>query len=144
MRGSLAAAAAVAVAAALLTVSTSPAGAEGVGAVSADRTGTVSSDGTVTVSGTYSCSALSGAGPVFVSSSVRTGDSWRSIGGTAAVCDGAEHSWVNHEKPDGGSVAPGPSDIEATLVQLDTSSGLPLPAVLASDQHHVELQSAKG
>lgn len=65
------------------------------------------------------------------------------IGGTAAVCDGARHSWVNHEKPDGGSVTPGPADIETALVQLDTSSGLPLPAVLASDQHAIELQPAK-
>lgn len=142
VRGSRVAAGAVA-AAALLAVA-APAGAAGSGSVSADPTGTVSRDGTVTLSGTYRCSPLSAPGPVFVSSTVRTGEVRRGIGGTTAVCDGAEHAWVNTEKPAHGAPAtPGVTDIEATLMHLDTSGGLPVPAIIAADRHEVVLQPAK-
>ncbi|WP_370150883.1 DUF6299 family protein [Streptacidiphilus sp. EB129] len=129
----------------LLTVTPGPAGATAAGAVSADQSGTVAGDGTVTLSGTYRCSPLTGPGPVFVSSSVGTGSVRHGIGGTAATCDGAEHSWVNRERPaDGTKMTPGPTEIEATLVHLDTRGGLPLPDIIATDQHQIDLLPAKG
>ena len=141
MRGSLVAASAV-VAATLWSVA-GPAGAVASGSVSADPTGTVSRDGTVSLTGTYRCSA-SGPGPVFVSSSVRQGGMRHGIGGTPARCDGAEHAWVNHERlAHPTRLAPGPAEVEAALVRLDTRSGLPLPTVLATDRHKVELRPAR-
>jgi hypothetical protein len=113
--------------------------------VSANPTGTVSKDGTLTLSGTYRCSAAAGQGPVFVSSSVQKGSVQHGIGGTAADCDGLEHTWVNQEKlSDGTPLTPGPAGVEATLMRLDSSSGLPLPAILATDRHQIELQPANG
>lgn len=146
MRGSLVAASAV-VAAGLLAGVTGPADAITIwpGAVSADAEGTVSRDGTVTVSGTYRCSPRSAPGPVFVSSTVRQGPVRHGIGGTAARCDGAEHTWVNRERPgDGTSLKPGSAEVEATLMHLNTRSGLPMPTILASDRQDVELRPARG
>ncbi|MEY9838170.1 DUF6299 family protein [Streptacidiphilus sp. EB103A] len=115
------------------------------GTVSANPTGTVSRDGTLTLSGTYRCSAGAGRGPVFVSSSVQKESVQHSVGGTAAVCDGLEHTWVNQEKPgDGTALKPGPANVSATLMRLDSSSGLPLPAILATDRHQIDLQPANG
>jgi hypothetical protein len=115
------------------------------GTVSANPTGTVSKDGTLTLSGTYRCSAAAGQGPVFVSSSVQKGSVQHGIAGTAADCDGLEHTWVNQEKlSDGTPLTPGPAGVEATLMRLDSSSGLPLPAILATDRHQIELQPANG
>ncbi|MFD7338427.1 DUF6299 family protein [Streptomyces violascens] len=142
MRVSLVAAGAAVAAGVLLCAASGPAGAAPSGTVSADPTGTVASDGTVILSGTYRCSAP-GPGPIFVASSVRSGGVQHGIGGTAARCDGAEHTWVNHEMPHGTPVKPGPADIEATLVQLDTRSGLPLPVILATDWHSIDLRPAK-
>jgi hypothetical protein len=111
--------------------------------VSANPTGTVAKDGTVTVSGTYRCSKPSDPGPVFVSSTVRRGSVGHGIGGTFAICDGAEHTWVNQENPSlGDPLTPGPAQIETTLFQLDTRSGLPLPVFFATDRHGLELRSA--
>ncbi|WP_406337618.1 DUF6299 family protein [Streptomyces sp. NBC_01620] len=145
MRGSLVAAGVVAIGGALLTSATGPVGAADVQAVSAAPTGTVSRDGTVTLSGTYRCSSLSGPGPVFVSSTVGAGEMRRGIGGTVATCDGVEHTWVNQDKPVHGSLmAPGPAEVEATLVHLDTRSGLPMPSIIATDRHEIELRPARG
>ncbi|WP_328919726.1 DUF6299 family protein [Streptomyces sp. NBC_00208] len=145
VRGSLVAAGVVAIGGALLTAAADPVGAADVQAVSAAPTGTVSTDGTVTLSGTYRCSPLSGAGPVFVSSTVRAGEVRQGIGGTAATCDGVEHTWVNQDKPvHGAPVAPGPAEVEATLVHLDTRSGLPMPRIIVTDRHEIELRPAKG
>ncbi|MEU0282632.1 DUF6299 family protein [Streptomyces sp. NPDC006195] len=122
---------------------TGPAGAAAfeAGSVSADTTATVSRDGTVTVSGTHRCSPRSGPGPVFVSSTVLSGEVRHGIGGTAARCDGAEHTWVNQEKPGGGKkLAPGRAEVEATLMQLNTRTGLPLPIIVARDRHSIELR----
>src|SRR5690348_13943672 len=81
------------------------------GTVSANPTGTVSKDGTLTLWGTYRCSAETGRGPVFVSSSVQEGSVQHSVGGTPAVCDGMEHTWVNQGKvADGTPLTPGPAD----------------------------------
>lgn len=108
--------------------------------VTANPAGTLSKDGTVTMSGTYRCWAPADGGPVFVSSSVQTGSVQHGIGGTQARCDGLEHTWVNQEKPaDGASLTPGPAKVQATLLHLDTHSGLPLPAVIATDQHQGKL-----
>ncbi|MGW9133345.1 DUF6299 family protein [Streptomyces sp. NPDC055681] len=145
MRGSLVAAGVVAIGGALLTAAAGPVGAADVQAVSAAPTGTVSTDGTVTLSGTYRCSPSSGPGPVFVSSTVRAGEVRHGIGGTAATCDGVEHTWVNQDKPvHGALVAPGSAEVEATLVHLDTRSGLPMPRIIVTDQHEIELRPAKG
>ena len=113
--------------------------------VSANPTGTVAKDGTVTLSGTYRCSAPADPGPVFVSSSVGNDSVQHGVGGTAATCDGVEHTWVNQEKPEDGAPVPvGPAEVEATLMRLDTTSGLPLPAILATDRHHIELHPVTG
>ncbi|MFJ8386506.1 DUF6299 family protein [Streptomyces sp. NPDC094438] len=141
MRVSLVAAGAVAAAGALLGAAV-PAGAATSGSVSADPTGTVSKDGTVTLSGTYRCSKPSDPGPVFVASTVRNGSEGHGIGGTAAICDGVEHTWVNQRSTSRGApVKPGPAEIEVTLFQLDTRSGLPLPVILATDRHGLDLRS---
>ncbi|MFF4183438.1 DUF6299 family protein [Streptomyces sp. NPDC001691] len=142
MRVSLVAAGAVAAAGVLLGGAAGPAAASS-GTVSANPSGTIAKDGTVTLSGTYRCTT-STTGPVFVASSVGTDSVRHGIGGTVARCDGAEHTWVNHAKPAHGTpVAPGSTEIEATLMQLDTRSGLPLPAILATDRHSANLLPAK-
>lgn len=77
----------------VFTASSAQAAAEPDEVVTIAATGRVAADGTITLSGTYRCAP--GSGPVFVSSSLRQGDSRRSIGGTRAVCDGDEHRWTN-------------------------------------------------
>lgn len=145
MRGSLVAAGVVAVGGALLTAAAGPVGAVDVQVVSADPAGTVSRDGTVTLSGTYRCSPSSGPGPVFVSSTVRVGEVRHGIGGTAATCDGVEHTWMNQDKLVHGALsAQGPAEVETALVHLDTRSGLPMPSIIATDRHEIELRPAKG
>ncbi|MFC1402080.1 MULTISPECIES: DUF6299 family protein [Streptacidiphilus] len=115
------------------------------GSVSANPTGTVAKDGTVTLSGTYRCSAPADGGPVFVSSSVQTGSVQHSIGGTAATCDGLDHTWVNQgQSGDGTTLTPGPGQVQATLMHLDSSGGLPLPDIIAADRHQVDLHPANG
>ncbi|MFF9773636.1 DUF6299 family protein [Streptomyces sp. NPDC013978] len=94
--------------------------------VTIDPTGLVAPDGTLTLSGTYRC--LGGNGPVFVSSSLQQGESQvrKGVGGTSAVCDGADHAWTNTDKADPGRYRPGPARVEATVMEL-SGSGLPLP-----------------
>ncbi|MFE2298292.1 DUF6299 family protein [Streptomyces sp. NPDC059445] len=95
--------------------------------VTVDPTGTVAADGTITLSGTYRCTGASG--PVFVSSSVSQDDPRvkQGIGGTTALCDGAEHTWTNSEKPVPSTLKAGPAHVQATLMELSTT-GLPLPS----------------
>ncbi|MDQ1015589.1 DUF6299 family protein [Streptomyces afghaniensis] len=96
-------------------------------AVTVDSVGRIAADGTVTLSGTYRCQGSSG--PVFVGSSLSQGSSITryGIGGTRAVCDGAEHRWVNTGRPMSGALVPGAAHVEATVMELRTFSGLPLP-----------------
>ncbi|MFG2311940.1 DUF6299 family protein [Streptomyces sp. NPDC048566] len=104
--------------------------------VTVDPTATVAADGTITLSGTYRCATS--AGPVFVSSSVSQGDARvrHGIGGTSAVCDGAEHRWTNSEKREAGTLVPGTAHVEATLLEL-AGTGLPLPTIHASSERDV-------
>jgi hypothetical protein len=113
--------------------------------VTVDPAGTIAPDGTITLSGTYRCT--DGTGAVFVSSSLRQGDSnvRHGIGGTSAVCDGAEHRWTNSDRPELGRFKAGAADVEATLMELrPTSSGLPLPRFHAARQQQVTLVPAWG
>jgi len=105
--------------------------------VTVDPTGRLAADGTITLSGTYRC--LSSSGPVFVSSSVAQGDPRvrHGIGGTQAVCDGAEHRWTNSETRKG-AFTPGDADVEVTLMEL-SGSGLPLPHFHAAQKRDVTL-----
>jgi hypothetical protein len=108
-------------------------------AVTVDTVGRIAADGTVTLSGTYRCQSSSG--PVFVSSSVSQGVSTirYGIGGTRAVCDGAEHRWVNTGRPVPGSLVPGTAHVEATLRELGAFSGLLLPRFHAVQRQTVTL-----
>ncbi|MGC5034951.1 MULTISPECIES: DUF6299 family protein [unclassified Streptomyces] len=107
--------------------------------VTVDAVGRIAADGTVTLSGTYRCAGSSG--PVFVSSSVSQGvlTARHGIGGTRAVCDGAVHRWVNTGRATPGALVPGAAHVEATLLELRTFSGLPLPAFHATSGQAVTL-----
>lgn len=108
--------------------------------VTVDATGHLAADGTVTLSGTYRC--LGRTGPVLVSSSVSQGDTRirYGIGGSAAVCDGAEHRWTNSERRTPGTLAPGAAHVEATLMELSPAlGGLPLPLFHAMQQQDITL-----
>ncbi|WP_405730290.1 DUF6299 family protein [Streptomyces sp. NBC_00028] len=106
--------------------------------VTVDPTGTLAADGTVTLSGTYRC--LGNSGPAFVSSSVgqKSASVRHGIGGTSAVCDGAEHRWENTGKVDTGALEPGAAHVEATVMELQ-GGGLPLPRFHAAQQQDVTL-----
>ncbi|MFK4070406.1 DUF6299 family protein [Streptomyces sp. NPDC029674] len=105
--------------------------------VTVDPTGTLAADGTITLSGTYRC--VRGSGPVFVSSSVSQADPRvrHGIGGTLAVCDGAEHRWTNSEVRKG-TFTPGPANVEATVMELK-GTGLPLPRFHAVKRQNITL-----
>ncbi|WP_328672023.1 DUF6299 family protein [Streptomyces sp. NBC_00328] len=100
------------------------------------ETGTVAADGTITLSGTYRCTGA--AGPVFVSSTVSQGDPLvsRPVGGSSAVCDGAEHRWSNSEKRAPRILVPGPARVEATVFDI-SATGLPLPSVHATREQDI-------
>ncbi|MDW8804084.1 DUF6299 family protein [Streptomyces scabiei] len=106
--------------------------------VTIDPTGHVAPDGTLTLSGTYRCSA--GSGPVFVSSSLQQGDSRvrKGVGGSSAVCDGAEHTWTHTDRAEPGRHVPGPARVEATVTEL-SGGGLPLPRFHAVRQQDITL-----
>ncbi|MER6677039.1 DUF6299 family protein [Streptomyces sp. NPDC000983] len=129
----------VALGSALLLLLATPAGATSHETVTVDPTGRIAADGTITLSGTYRCTG--GAGPVFVSSSVGAADSSvrHGLGGTPARCDGMEHRWENTGRPGGGAFEPGRVRVEATVMELDSSAGLPLPAIHATGQQDVTL-----
>lgn len=111
-------------------------------AVTVDSVGRITADGTVTLSGTYRCQSSSG--PVFVSSSVSQGASTTryGIGGTRAVCDGAKHRWVNTGRPTPGALVRGAAHVEATLMELRTFGGLPMPHFHAVQGRAVTLTRA--
>ncbi|WP_017241597.1 DUF6299 family protein [Streptomyces sp. SS] len=128
------------VAGALLAAAVAPlAHAEGADSLSIDGHGTVASDGTVSLSGTYRCIDDS-AGPVFVSATLVQGDHSAGIGGTQAVCDGRDHTWVNTSVVKEPAYQAGAAQVRAHLMQLTTGEmGLPTPAFLASENSGVEL-----
>ncbi|MGW1778257.1 DUF6299 family protein [Streptomyces sp. NPDC002143] len=107
--------------------------------VTVDAVGRIASDGTVTLSGTYRC--IGGTGPVFVSSSVRqnSGNNRHGVGGTRAVCDGAEHAWKNTGKVAPDALEPGAAQVEATLMELRPEGGLPLPRFHAVQERDITL-----
>ncbi|MEU9186657.1 DUF6299 family protein [Streptomyces sp. NPDC048484] len=112
--------------------------AELVETVTVDPTVPLAADGTVTLSGTYRCTGATG--PVFVSSSLRQGGFSRrgSVGGTAAVCDGAWHRWTNTERTKPGWFRPGAAKVGATLTEL-RAVVLPLPLFHAAREQDVTL-----
>ncbi|MFI7386613.1 DUF6299 family protein [Streptomyces sp. NPDC049813] len=107
--------------------------------VTVDPVGKVAGD-TVTLSGTYRCAGSTGR--AFVSSSVRpgSGNTRYGVGGTAAVCDGAEHRWQNTGQVLAGAVRPGAVQVEATVMELRSQLGLPLPYFHAMHTEEVTLQ----
>lgn len=129
----------LATATAALLLSAAPATADPYETVTVDPVGRIAEDGTVTLSGTYRCTG--GTGPVFVSSSVgkRSASVRHGIGGTRAVCDGTEHRWENTGKPSPSTLEPGEAHVEATLMELDPSGGLPLPRFHAAEQQDITL-----
>ncbi|MEU9331782.1 DUF6299 family protein [Streptomyces sp. NPDC048290] len=130
-------AAAAVLASALSAVSTATAGP--FESVTVRPVGRIAADGTVTLSGTYRC--LGATGPVFISSSlaqssprVRYG-----IGGSRALCDGAAHRWTNSGRPSPDALAAGPASVEATVTELRTQGGLPLPRFHAVTEQAITL-----
>ncbi|MEW2568241.1 DUF6299 family protein [Streptomyces sp. NPDC047070] len=116
-----------------------PAGPAGLSeTVTVDPTGRLAADGTVTLSGTYRCTG--GTGRTFVSSSLSQGDSRvrKSVGGTRAVCDGAEHRWRNTDRTDPGRFEAGAATVEASVMEL-RFGGLPLPMFHAAAEQSVTL-----
>ncbi|MER7476314.1 DUF6299 family protein [Streptomyces sp. NPDC126510] len=109
------------------------------GSVTVDTVGRIAADGTVTLSGTYRCAGSSG--PVFVSSSVSQGASTTryGIGGTRAVCDGAEHRWVNSGRTRSGALVAGTAHVEATVMELRSFGVLPLPVFHAVKNQDIAL-----
>ncbi|MEV8313431.1 DUF6299 family protein [Streptomyces sp. NPDC059900] len=106
--------------------------------ITVNPTGRIASDGTVTLSGTYRCT--SGSGPILVSSSLAQ-DNPRvrhSVGGTRATCDGQQHTWTNTGRPST-APRPGTANVEATVMELDLRSGLPLPRFHAMQRQDVTL-----
>lgn len=110
------------------------------GTVSLDSTGTVDSGAVVTLSGTYRCS---GPSPyAVVNSSVGN----RVAIGTPAVCDGAEHTWVSHGRPNPGPlVRVGQAEAATRLeVWVAGSNGTPRVVTFAIDRKIVDIQAAAG
>ncbi|MFI6035379.1 DUF6299 family protein [Streptomyces sp. NPDC051315] len=107
--------------------------------VTVDPTGRIAADGTVTLSGTYRC--VDSTGPVFVSSSVaqKSSSVRHGIGGTRAVCDGAEHRWENTGRVSSDALEPGPAHIEAMVMELRPQGGLPLPRFHAAQRQEITL-----
>ncbi|MFD8816840.1 DUF6299 family protein [Streptomyces sp. NPDC059627] len=110
--------------------------------VTVDPTGRLAADGTLTLSGTYTCTDATG--PVFISSSVsQDSPNYRhGIGGTQAVCDGAEHHWENTGEVTSEKLKPGAAHVEATIMELRPAGGLPLPFFHATSQQDVTLGKA--
>ncbi|MFI6249715.1 DUF6299 family protein [Streptomyces sp. NPDC051016] len=128
--------------AALLCAAVGPAIAAPNESVTVDPAGRLAADGTVTLSGTYTCTGATG--PVFISSSLSQGSpNYRhGIGGTRAVCDGAERRWTNTSKVTSEKLEPGAAHVEATIMELRPSGGLPLPTFHATGQQDITLSEA--
>ncbi|GHD21247.1 DUF6299 family protein [Streptomyces galbus] len=119
--------------------------------VTVDPVGRIAADGTVTLTGTYRCSGSTG--PVYVSSSVSQASAPRTrygIGGSRAVCDGAEHTWQNTGRPSdtltaaGTGSSPlkaGAAHVEATLMELRQQGLVPLPHFHATQGQDVLLSA---
>ncbi|MDO0925270.1 DUF6299 family protein [Streptomyces sp. TG1A-8] len=115
---------AAALAAALLCVGAPAAAAPAAAAsetVTVDATGRIAADGTVTLSGSYRCSP--GTGPLFVSSTIGRGSprAEYGIGGSTALCDGAEHRWENSGRVSSDFLTAGPAHVEAAVMELRPS-----------------------
>ncbi|MDF3298432.1 DUF6299 family protein [Streptomyces tropicalis] len=127
----------------LAATAAGPASAARTEGVTVDPAGRLAADGTVTLSGTYRCTGATG--PVFVSSSVSQDSAQdgmvlrQGVGGTRAVCDGAVHRWTNSGMPSAKTLTPGTAGVEATLMELRTDSGLPLPHFHATHTQDVTL-----
>jgi hypothetical protein len=109
--------------------------------VTVDSVGRVAQDGTVTLTGTYRC--RNSTGLTFISSSVRQGSATTryGIGGSTAVCDGAEHRWQNSGGTHGvETIKPGAVHVEATIMELRPRNGLPLPYFHAVHNEDVTLK----
>ncbi|MEZ0161410.1 DUF6299 family protein [Streptomyces althioticus] len=107
--------------------------------VTVDPEGKIAADGTVTLTGTYRC--VAGTGRVYISSSVSqsTPNVSYGVGGSVAVCDGAEHRWQNSGKTLRNALTAGPAEVEATLLELRGSGILILPVPHATGRHDVTL-----
>ncbi|MGY4929217.1 DUF6299 family protein [Streptomyces sp. 900105755] len=110
--------------------------------VTVDPTGRLAADGTVTLSGTYTCTDATG--PVFISASLsQDSPTFRhGIGGTQAVCDGAEHHWENTGEVASEKLKPGAANVEATILELRNTGGLPLPFFHAAGHQDITLTKA--
>ncbi|MDH6701342.1 DUF6299 family protein [Streptomyces griseoviridis] len=119
-----------------------PAAADPGESVTVDPTGRIAADGTVTLSGTYRC--LAGKGPVFVSSSVSqsTREIRYGIGGSRAVCDGAEHRWQNSGKPSPDALKAGTAQVDTTVMELRPQGLLPLPYFHATRTQDITLTAS--
>ncbi|MEU6387916.1 DUF6299 family protein [Streptomyces sp. NPDC046939] len=112
--------------------------------VKVDPVGQITEDGTVTLSGTYRC--VKSTSVTFVSSSVKqgSGNTRYGIGGSTAMCDGAEHTWKNsgkaHTLSDADKVKPGVAHVEATLMEMRMHGLIPLPHFHAVQQQDVTLK----
>lgn len=107
--------------------------------VTVDSEGRIADDGSVTLSGTYRCPDASG--PVLVGSSVHQGAAHTryGVGGTRAVCDGGTHRWENTGKVPSDALEAGTADVEATLTELRSVDGLPLPEFHAVQRREITL-----
>ncbi|MEV5952514.1 DUF6299 family protein [Streptomyces sp. NPDC051987] len=134
--------AAAAASAALLCAVVVPAAAAPGESVTVDTTGRLAPDGTVTLSGTYTCADA--GGPVFISSSVgqESPNQRHGIGGTRAVCDGAAHRWENTGRVTSEKLVTGVAHVEATIMELRSSGGLPLPTFHAVGRQDITLVRA--
>jgi len=110
--------------------------------VTISGTGHITDDGKVTLSGTYRCTGATG--PAFVSSSVHQGSSTvrYGIGGTRAVCDGTVRTWKNTGSVPADTLRAGTVRVEATITELRSFAGLPLPVFHAVQQKDVKLKAA--
>lgn len=122
----------------LLSAAAPAATADPLAGVTVSPTGRIAPDGTITLSGTYRCTGDTGR--VFVSSSVSqgSGSTRYGIGGTRALCDGAEHTWENTGKAVA-SLVPGEAHVEATVMEMAPQGGLPLPRFHAVQQQDITL-----
>ncbi|RVU28019.1 hypothetical protein EOT10_07085 [Streptomyces antnestii] len=137
--------------------------------VTVDPVGHLAPDGTVTLSGTYSCTSSSGPAfvsssvgqdPAGQNSAGQNSAGQNSagqnsagqnsagqasvvvrqgIGGTQAVCDGAEHRWENTGKASAEAVRAGAVQVEAAVMELRSQGGLPLPYIHATHSQDVNL-----
>ncbi|MFD7134565.1 DUF6299 family protein [Streptomyces sp. NPDC059894] len=123
----------------LLAAPAAPAAADASETVTVDPTGRIAEDGTVTLSGTYRC--VGNSGPVVVSTSIgqSTSPTQYGIGGTRAVCDGAEHRWVNTGKAAPDALTPGEAHVQATLMELRPQGFVPLPHFHAAEDEDITL-----